>query len=77
MRCGVAIHGPVVTDWTPGEGHAVLALAVPVTGGGMIVARIDGAAIGELFGKSNFRMSVLRIDSQGASQRVNEILFGT
>ena len=39
----------VVTDWTHGEGHAVLALAVPVTGGGMIVARIDGAAIGELF----------------------------
>lgn len=39
----------VVTDWTAGEGHPVLALAVPVTGGGMIVARIDGAAMGELF----------------------------
>jgi signal transduction histidine kinase len=39
----------VVTDWTGGEGHPVLALAVPVSGGGMIIARIDGAAIGELF----------------------------
>lgn len=39
----------VVTDWTRGEGHPVLALAVPVKGGGVIVARIDGAAVGELF----------------------------
>ena len=39
----------VVTDWTRGEGHPVLALGVPVAGGGMIAARIDGAAIGELF----------------------------
>src|SRR5688500_7850861 len=39
----------VVTDWSRGEGYPVLALAVPITNGGMIVARIDGAAIGELF----------------------------
>lgn len=38
-----------VTDWTRGEGPPLLALAVPVTTGGMIVARIDGAAIAELF----------------------------
>lgn len=39
----------VVTDWSGGEGYPVLALAVPIANGGMIVARIDGAAIGELF----------------------------
>lgn len=39
----------VTTDWTRGEGYPLLALAVPVTTGGMIVARIDGAAIAELF----------------------------
>lgn len=39
----------VVTDWTPGEGYPLLALVVPVATGGMIVARIDGAAIAELF----------------------------
>ena len=39
----------VVTDWTRGEGYPLLALAVPVSTGGMIVARIDGAAIAELF----------------------------
>jgi signal transduction histidine kinase len=39
----------VVTDWSRGEGYPILALAVPITSGGMIVARIDGAAIDELF----------------------------
>lgn len=39
----------VVTDWSRGEGYPVLALAVPITNGGMIVARIDGVAIDELF----------------------------
>ena len=39
----------VVTDWSRGEGYPILALAVPTANGGMIVARIDGAAIGELF----------------------------
>lgn len=39
----------VATDWTRGEGHPILAQAVPIQGGGMIVARIDGTALGELF----------------------------
>jgi signal transduction histidine kinase len=39
----------VATDWTRGEGYPLLALAVPVTTGGLIVTRIDGAAIAELF----------------------------
>jgi len=39
----------VVTDWTRGEGYPMLALAVPVASGDMIVVRIDGAAIAELF----------------------------
>ena len=39
----------VVTDWSRGERFPILALAVPVRNGGMIVARIEGAAIGELF----------------------------
>jgi|ERR1051326_681324 signal transduction histidine kinase len=39
----------VATDWTRGEGHPVLALAVPVPGDDLIVARIDGSAMGELF----------------------------
>ena len=39
----------VATDWSRGEGYPLLALAVPIANGGMIVARIDGAAIGELF----------------------------
>ena len=39
----------VVTDWTRGEGYPMLALAVPVASSDMIVARIDGAAIAELF----------------------------
>ena len=39
----------VVTDWTTGEGYPMLALGVPVSTGGIIVARINGAAIGDLF----------------------------
>lgn len=39
----------VVTDWTSGEGYPLLALGVPVTTGGIIVTRINGAAIGDLF----------------------------
>jgi signal transduction histidine kinase len=39
----------VVTDWTSQDGYPLLALAVPIANGGMIVARINGAAIGELF----------------------------
>lgn len=37
----------VETDWTHGEGHYLLAVAVPVKDGGAVVAHIDGAAIGE------------------------------
>ena len=39
----------VVTDWTTGEGYPLLALGVPVSTGGIIVARMNGAAIGDLF----------------------------
>lgn len=39
----------VVTDWSRGDGRSILALAVPVANGGMIVVRMEGAAIGELF----------------------------
>jgi signal transduction histidine kinase len=42
-------QGSVETDWSRGEGQYVLAVAVPVTGGGAAVARIDGAALKELF----------------------------
>lgn len=37
----------VETDWTLGEGRYLLAVAVPVEGGGAVVARIDGAALNE------------------------------
>lgn len=37
----------VETDWAHGEGHYLLAVAVPVKDGGAVVAHIDGAAIGE------------------------------
>ena len=39
----------VVTDWTRGEGYPLLDLGVPVSTGGIIVARINGAALGDLF----------------------------
>ena len=35
----------VETDWTRGEGQYILALAYPLTTGGAVVARIDGAAL--------------------------------
>ena len=37
----------VETDWTRGEGRYLLACAVPVQGGGAVVARVDGAALTE------------------------------
>ncbi|HEV2761459.1 MAG TPA: ATP-binding protein [Pyrinomonadaceae bacterium] len=40
----------VETDWTRGEGRYVLAVAAPIEGGGAAVARIDGAALRDLFG---------------------------
>jgi signal transduction histidine kinase len=39
----------VVTDWTSEDGYPLLALGVPVSTGGIIVVRINGAAIGDLF----------------------------
>jgi signal transduction histidine kinase len=39
----------VVTDWTRGEGYPLLVLGVATSRGALIVARIDGAAIAELF----------------------------
>lgn len=39
----------VETDWRPGEGSYVLALAVPVEGAGAVIARIEGAALKEPF----------------------------
>src|SRR5687768_12165578 len=40
--------GPdVETDWTGAEGSYLLAVAVPLEGGGAVVARIDGAALTE------------------------------
>ncbi|HKO95670.1 MAG TPA: sensor histidine kinase [Pyrinomonadaceae bacterium] len=35
----------VETDWTHGEGRYLVAAAVPLEGGGAVVARIDGAAL--------------------------------
>ncbi|HJQ32405.1 MAG TPA: sensor histidine kinase [Pyrinomonadaceae bacterium] len=37
----------VETDWTRGEGHYVLALAVPAGEGGAVVARMEGSALQE------------------------------
>ncbi|HEU4596519.1 MAG TPA: ATP-binding protein [Pyrinomonadaceae bacterium] len=39
----------IETDWTRGEGRYVLAVAAPVEGGGACLARIDGAALRDLF----------------------------
>jgi signal transduction histidine kinase len=39
----------IETDWTRGEGRYVLAVAAPVAGGGACIARIDGAALKDLF----------------------------
>lgn len=39
----------VITDWTRSDEHPVIIIAAPVEGGGAIVARADGTAIGELF----------------------------
>ncbi|MGH9845343.1 MAG: ATP-binding protein [Blastocatellia bacterium] len=44
-------HGEtaVETDWTRGEGQYVLTVAVPVAAGGVVIARVDGKALQELF----------------------------
>ena len=33
------------TDWTRGEGHYLLAISVPLEGGGAVIARMEGAAL--------------------------------
>src|SRR5690349_10222025 len=33
------------TDWTLGEGHYLLAISVPLEGGGAVIARMEGAAL--------------------------------
>ena len=37
----------IETDWTLGEGHYLLAIAVPMEGGSAVIARIDGSALKE------------------------------
>ena len=37
----------IETDWTLGEGHYLLAIAVPMEGGSAVIARLDGAALKE------------------------------
>ena len=44
VRSGVP---DVETDWTLGEGRYLVAVAVPLEGGGAVVARIEGAALKE------------------------------
>jgi signal transduction histidine kinase len=44
----------VGTDWTRGEGHPVIAIAVPVETGQIIIARIDGEALGAIFSNIRF-----------------------
>jgi signal transduction histidine kinase len=44
-RCSWA----VVTDWTRSDERPVIIIAAPIEGGGAIVARVDGIAVGELF----------------------------
>lgn len=39
----------VITDWTRSDEHPVIIIAAPIEGGGAIVARADGVAVGELF----------------------------
>jgi signal transduction histidine kinase len=62
-------HGSVVaeTDWTRGEGHYVLALAVPVASGGAVIARVDGKELQELFRDIRLRDRALitLFDSRG------------
>ena len=39
----------VETDWTKGEGRYSLVLMAPIKSGGVVIARIDGAALPEVF----------------------------
>jgi signal transduction histidine kinase len=40
-------NSAIETDWTRGEGHYLLAVAVPIEGGGACIARVSGAALKE------------------------------
>ncbi|HKS26630.1 MAG TPA: ATP-binding protein [Pyrinomonadaceae bacterium] len=57
----------VATDRTPDEALPTFAVAVPVKGGGAVVARVDGAAMRELFQDVNLsERSVIGVfDSEG------------
>ena len=57
----------VATDRTLDEARPIFAVAVPVSGGGAVVARVDGAAMGELFRDMNLsERSVIGVfDSEG------------
>ena len=44
----------VVTDWTRGEGHPIIAIAALAPDGGMAVARVEGEAIGAIFSDIKF-----------------------
>ena len=39
----------VITDWTRSDGRSVVVIGAPLEGGGAVVVRADGAAVGELF----------------------------
>lgn len=56
----------VVTDWTRGEGHPVIAIAVPADNGSMVAARVGGEAIGSIFSRIKFADNsvVIVFDSQ-------------
>jgi signal transduction histidine kinase len=55
----------VETDWTRGEGQYVLALAYPLTQGGAVIARIDGAALTEpLQGVTSTQRAVITLLDQ-------------
>ena len=55
----------VETDWTRGEGRYVLALAYPLTSGGAVIGRIDGAALTEpLQGVTSTQRAVITLLDQ-------------
>ena len=55
----------VETDWTRGEGQYALALAYPLTAGGAVIARVDGAALREqLQGVTSTQRAVITLLDQ-------------
>ena len=57
----------VVTDRTVDEARPIVNIAVPIQGGGAVIARIDGAAINELFDSIELSPQVVIsvVDSEG------------